>query len=428
MPGLELWAGAECSVVRIGDRYVDQIEATGHGARIDDLDRLAALGVRAFRQPVLWERTAPRDLGGADWAWADARMQRLRALSVRPIVGLVHHGCGPRHTSLVEDSFATGLADFARAAAQRYPWADDWTPLNEPLTTARFACLYGHWYPHARSPRDFVRALLVECSAIRGAMRAIREVNPRARLVQTEDFGAVFSTPLLAYQARFENDRRFLSLDLLSGRVDAHHPLRRWLVDVGGASDADLDTFTADPCVPDVIGINYYVTSDRFLDEHLDRYPPHTHGGNGRHAYADVEAVRVRARGITGHSAAVRVLASRYGCPVAVTEVHLGSTPDEQIRWLAEAWRGAMGARAEGVDVRGVTAWSAFGAYDWDSLLVQPRAHYEAGLFDVRGPEPRATEVAAVARDLARHGATSHPALAAEGWWRTPVRLLYPAA
>jgi dTDP-4-dehydrorhamnose reductase len=425
----ELWAGAECSVVRIGDRLVDQVRRTGHEDRLSDLDRLAVLGVRALRQPVLWERIAPGSVEAIDaaaWRWSDERLRRLRDLGVRPIVGLLHHGSGPRHTTLVEPSFARGLAAFARAAAERYPWVEEWTPVNEPLTTARFACLYGHWHPHAHGDRTFVRALLVECAAIAGAMRAIREVNPRARLVQTEDFGAVFATPLLAYQARFENQRRFLSLDLLAGRVDRAHPLRGWLVACGGASHEELDAFVDRPCPPDVIGINYYATSDRFLDERLERYPPHTHGGNGRHAYADVEAVRVRARGILGHAAALRLVASRYRAPVALTEVHLGSTPDEQIRWLVEAYRAATETRAAGVDVRGVTAWSAFGAYDWDSLLVHDRGHYEAGLFDVRNGEPRATPLAGVARDLAREGASRHAALAEPGWWRRPDRLIYP--
>lgn len=425
MRPLELWAGAECSVVRVGDRVVDQVKRTGHHERLDDLDRLAVLGVRAFRQPVLWERTAPAALVDADWAWPDARMQRLRELGVRPIVGLVHHGSGPRYTSLVEQSFVDGLAAFAAAAAERYPWVEEWTPVNEPLTTARFGCLYGHWHPHLRSGQAFVRALLVECAAIGAAMLAIRKVNRRARLVQTEDFGTVFSTPLLAYQARFENSRRFLSLDLLAGRVDAHHPLRHWLVGEG-ATERELDALAGEPCLPDVVGINYYVTSDRFLDERLERYPRHTHGGNGRHAYADVEAVRARARGIVGHAAALRVVGSRYRVPVALTEVHLGSTPDEQIRWLAEGWRGAVAARAQGVDVRGVTAWSAFGAYDWDSLLVRECGHYEPGLFDVRAPEPRPSALAGVARDLARRGASDHPSLDAEGWWRRPGRLSYP--
>ena len=35
----------------------------------------------------------------------------------------------------------------------------DWTPVNEPLTTARFSGLYGIWYPHASNEGAFWRAL-----------------------------------------------------------------------------------------------------------------------------------------------------------------------------------------------------------------------------------------------------------------------------
>jgi dTDP-4-dehydrorhamnose reductase len=422
---LELWAGAECSVVRVGSRYVDQVERTGHGARVDDLDRLAALGVRAFRQAVLWERTAPDSSDARDWGWADERLARLRALGVRPIVGLVHHGSGPRYTQLLDPSFVDGLAEYARAVAERYPWATDYTPVNEPLTTARFSCLYGHWYPHQRGDRTFTRALLNECAAIRAAMRAIREVQPAARLVQTEDIGTVFATPRLAYQARFENVRRFLSLDLLTGRVTRSHPLWSWLVHAGGATERELDDLVASPMPPDIVGINYYVTSDRFIDERLSRYPAHTHGTNGRDAYADVEAARVRKRGIVGHEGVLRMTGARYELPVAITEAHLGGPREEQARWFAEAWRATASARADGVDVRAVTAWSAFGAYDWDSLLTEERGSYEAGLFDVRGPEPRATPLAAVVRDFGREGKSSHPLLAGAGWWARESRLLY---
>jgi dTDP-4-dehydrorhamnose reductase len=425
---LELWAGAECSVVRVGDAWIDQLARTGHADRAGDLDRLAALGVRAFRQPVLWERTAPGDVARADWRWADERLARLRALGVRPIVGLVHHGSGPRGACLVDAAFAEGLARLARAAAERYPWVEDWTPVNEPLTTARFAALYGHWYPHARSDGAFTRALLVQCAAVAASMRAIREVNPRARLVQTEDFGTTFATPHLAYQARFENARRFLSLDLLFGRVDRTHPMRGWLVDAGGATDGQLDRLAAEPCPPDVVGVNYYVTSDRFLDERVDRYPAHARGGNGREAYADVEAARVRARGILGHHALLALLWRRYRAPLAVTEAHLGGPPEQQIRWLAEAWAAARRAREEGIAVRAVTAWSAFGAYDWDSLLVRDRGHYEPGLYDARTAPPRPTALARVARELGARGESSHPLLGAGGWWTQPSRLAYPAA
>jgi dTDP-4-dehydrorhamnose reductase len=152
-----------------------------------------------------------------------------------------------------------------------------------------------------------------------------------------------------------------------------------------------------------------------------------THGGNGRESYADVEAARVRARGIVGHLDVLRLLARRYRLPLAITEVHLGGPPEEQIRWLVEAWEASGLARAEGVDVSAVTIWSAFGAYDWDSLLVRAQGHYEAGVFDVRGPEPRPTALGEVARALGDGGSSSHPLLAREGWWRRPSRLSFPA-
>jgi len=79
---LELWAGIECSVVRVGDVYHDQLDRSGHADRAEDLDLIAGLGVRTLRYPVLWERTAPHGLERADWKWADERLGRLRALAV----------------------------------------------------------------------------------------------------------------------------------------------------------------------------------------------------------------------------------------------------------------------------------------------------------------------------------------------------------
>src|SRR5205814_33206 len=141
----------------------------------------------------------------------NAIAQRLRRLDlgtslelgIRPIVGLVHHGSGPRHTSLLDPRFPDEVAAFARAVAARYPWVQSYTPVNEPLTTARFSALYGQWYPHRRDGLAFARALLTQCRAVALAMQAIRTVNPAARLVQTEDLGKVYSTPALTYQAEF---------------------------------------------------------------------------------------------------------------------------------------------------------------------------------------------------------------------------------
>jgi dTDP-4-dehydrorhamnose reductase len=422
---LQLWAGPECTVNRVGDRFKDQLPASGFAHRLDDLDRLAGLGLTRLRFPVVWERTETAR-GEYAWQWSDERMARLRALKLEPIAGLLHHGSGPAWTSLLDPAFPELLAEYAAKVAERYPHIEMWTPVNEPLTTARFSGLYGVWYPHRHDDASFVRAFLHQMRGTQLAMRAILKVIPQAQLVQTEDLGYITSSPGLAYQAEFENLRRWLSFDLLTGRVGPAHGLwdylRHW-----GASEEELLSFQRDPCPPAIVGINSYLTSERHLDARVDLYPPHYVGGNGRDRYADVETVRVGGAIVGGFEARLREASQRYGLPVAITEVHLGCSREEQLRWLHQAWRAAEKVRAEGHDVRAVTCWAAFGSFDWNSLLTRDDGHYEPGLWDVRSEPPRPTALATLARQLALGQAPAHPALDGPGWWQREQRLKYPA-
>ncbi|KAA2235747.1 family 1 glycosylhydrolase [Salinarimonas soli] len=423
---IELWGGLECTIARVGDDYRDQLAETGHRDRPGDLDLVAGLGIRTLRYPVLWESVAPDHPERCDFRWHDERFAQLRALGIRPIAGLVHHGSGPRYTSLVDPAFPDLFAAYAARVAERYPWVDLWTPVNEPLTTARFSGLYGHWYPHGHDEATFLRALVVECKATLLAMRAIRRVNPTAQLVQTDDLGKIFSTPTLAYQAEYENERRWLTFDLLCGRVGPGHRFWRTFLDAG-VPEADLALLRDGDGAPDIFGINHYLTSDRYLDQRLDRYPEHHRGGNGRHRYADAEAVRVHLpESEIGFAARLRETWARYGRPIAITEVHHGCSRDEQLRWLVEVWNAAHTVRDEGVDMRGVTIWTLFGTMDWSSLLTQRRGHYEAGPFDVRGPAPRRTALAHAAESLAKTGAYDHPVLDRAGWWWRDERFYRP--
>ena len=421
---LALWGGHECTVNRVGERWLDQTVRTGHEHRPEDLDRFAALGLKTLRYPVLWERTAPDRPDGRDWRWADERLGRLRELEIAPIAGLVHHGSGPRYTHLLDDGFAPGLAEHARAAAERYPWIEAWTPVNEPLTTARFSALYGHWYPHARDEYAMCVALLNQVDAVRLSMRAVRAVNPAARLVQTEDLGHVFATDPLRDQAEFENERRWLSFDLLCGRVTPGHPFFARLEGMGLGDR--LRAVADDPCPPDVIGVNYYLSSERMLDHRADLYPPERRGGNYETPYADVEAVRAVAPAPLGVERLLELAWARYGRTLAVTEAHLGCTREEQLRWLQGVWDAAGRVRARGVDVEAVTAWSLLGAVDWDNLLTRDAGAYEPGVFDIRSGEPRPTALAGLVRRLATGEGEPHPAQAGPGWWERDIRFAYP--
>ncbi len=422
---LELWGGIECSVVRIRDSWRDQVRETGHhdrGAR--DLDLIAALGIRTLRYPVLWERATPHHPGAAGWAWHDRQFAALRQRGFATIAGLLHHGAGPRGTELLAASFPARLAAHAGRAAARYPEVAAWTPVNEPLTTARFACLYGHWHPHGRDEGAFLRAVVNQCRAVLLSMRAIRTHIPDARFLHTEDLGRVFSTPPVARQARYENSRRWLSLDLLCGRLDRNHEWRGFL-ERHGVTARHLDELASGEARPDFIGINHYATSDRFLDHRTGLYPSHLRGGNGVLVYADTEAVRV---GLgpdeTGWAPRLREAWERYRLPLVASEAHLGcDDPLEQIRWLMEAWEAARSLRSEGADIRAVTAWALLGLVDWDSMLRVQSGRYEPGAFDARTDPPRPTPLAGAIASIATTGTLVHAALQSPGWWRRDERV-----
>jgi dTDP-4-dehydrorhamnose reductase len=413
---LEIWGGHECTINRIGDRFQDQSERTGHLGRFDDLDRFKSLGITRLRYPVLWEAVSFSKRDG--WRRSDVALKRLRELEISPIVGLLHHGSGPKWTDLLADDFASGLARHAARVVERYPWVWDWTPVNEPLTTARFSALYGHWYPHARDERLFWLALLNQVDAIRLSMAEIRRLNPSARLIQTEDLGRTDATADLQHQAEFDNERRWATWDLLEGRFTPGHALYDRLCTYGFRDR--LSAIADAPCPADINGINHYLTSDRFLDEALECHPPETHGGNGVERYADIASVRVAGCVSRGLPHAIEEAFARYRKPLALTEIHNGCTREEQMRWLADAWSAATDARNRDIPVVALTAWSLMGACDWTSLLTVERGEYESGVWDIRSSPPRETALAPLVRSLAKGAAHHHPVLANSGWWVRP--------
>lgn len=415
---LSLWGGIECTVNRVGDVYQDQVLRSGHHDRLDDLDCLAELGIRTLRYPVLWERTAPDHPDVLDWRWPDERLGYLRGLGIRPVVGLVHHGCGPRYATFDTPAFEQQLPRYARRVAERYPWVQAYTPVNEPLTTARFAGLYGLWYPHGQSDQLFIKLLLRQVRATVLSMAEIRAVQPKARLVQTEDLGQVHSTPALQYQADFENARRWLTWDLLCGRVTPEHELWNYLRKVG-ATEHELWFFVEHPCPPSIIGINHYVTSERYLDDNFENYDPRTHSTNGKHRYTDTEVVRAAPEQRLGVGTLLQQAWKRYGLPLVITEAHLGDRPDEQKRWLGEVWQQAELARMAGADVRAVTVWALLGLYDWHCLLTRREDRHEPGVFDLTSGRPEPTALAEMVRQLANGRPVAELVPPGLGWWQT---------
>jgi len=403
---IEIWASPEPTIVRLdAATYRDQCVETGHYEREADIERLAALRVSASRYPVLWESVEGRGRGVRDYAWAERRLAALERHGIEPIVTLLHHGSGPNHTSLIDDGFPELFADYAEATARRFPWVERWTPINEPLTTARFSTLYGLWYPNARDHRAFGRAMLNQARAILLGFQRIRMIVPRAQLMITEDLqGFVAGDAQSADYVAHKRERAYLSIDLLCGNVRPGHALWTYLVRECGVPAEELDGVRRSARPPDLVGWNYYPNSERFVSS-----PRHG-------SICDNVGLVDVAPHLLDPRRLLREAWQRYRLPMALSEVHVLGSEHERVRWLLQRFDDVVALRAEGVDIRALGAWAAFGMVDWNSLLRERAGFIEDGVYTSARPgeEPRWTAVADAVRALATGRV---PKAARAGWW-----------
>ena len=422
-----LWGGIECTINRVNDVFTDQSELAGWYSNEAMLDAATSLPFQKFRFPILWEKHQPGLDTEIDWSFTSNALSKLSQRSIEPIAGLLHHGSGPGFTNLLDEQFPYLFASYAAKVAKQFPFINYYTPINEPLTTARFSGLYGLWYPHKKNDVSFIRMLLIELKATVLAMSEIRKINPGAKFVQTEDLGKTYSTSLLSYQANFENERRWLTYDILCGRFNQDHKLWQYFIRLG-IDVATMQFFLDNPTPPDIVGVNYYATSERFLDHRVDKYPGVAAGGNGVHNYVDVEAVRVPLKTDHGIEVLLKEIWQRYELPLVITEVHLHCTREEQLRWLNEVYSIACKLKLQGLDLQAITVWALLGSYGWNKLLTSFPGDYETGTFDISAGYPRETAIAGLVKSLAAEEPSPRHLLQHMGWWKHESRFLHSNA
>jgi hypothetical protein len=114
----------------------------GSGTLQQRLDQVQSLGVTTVRFTLHWDQIAPRKpkraLASTDpayrWSGADALLKGLRARGIQPLVtlyGSPRWSNGGKNPNAAPKS-ATAFADFAYAAAKRYPFVRKWAIWNEP--------------------------------------------------------------------------------------------------------------------------------------------------------------------------------------------------------------------------------------------------------------------------------------------------------
>ncbi|GAB4000468.1 hypothetical protein GCM10029992_32480 [Glycomyces albus] len=345
---------------RPGERPIDEYELTEHYAKWhSDLALAKAAGAELVRWGVPWYRIQPGP-DRWDWDWLDRVIDRFAELGLRPIVDLMHYG-----TPLwLEGQFAhpdypEHVAEYSARVAERYAGHGvfDYTPVNEPMIHAQFSGEYGYWPPYRSGPeglasivRQIARGFVLAQRAMQGVLGengVFVHVDAGMRYVGDTD-----APEHRALAARLK-EQTYLVEDLVTGRVDASHPLEPFLRDHGW-SDGDLSWFQRAPVRPDVVGVNYYPLHSTEVFEagvfHSGGFP---------------DPRPTRDDGVHGMMELLRAAADRYRAPVMLTETCVTDSVKARLDWLDDSVEAVRTLRDEGVDVVGYTWWPLFDMYEW---------------------------------------------------------------
>ncbi len=345
-------AGVECSF--LPHLNVDQFNWTQHDRFWrDDLKRAREeLGIKWLRYAFPWHTIEPQR-GQFNWKYPDERIEEAQKLGIELILDVMHFGTPLWLKQAVGDpEFPDALGQYAGELVSRYASnIKCWSPLNEPLVSALFSGDLGFWPPHARKWRGYMPVLSRVAQGTSRAIRAIRSAAPEA-IVMLCDSAENFKTrkASLELEVNRRNLRRFISMDLLTGRVDRHHPLFAWLTNYG-MSELDIEWFRTNPQWPDVLGLDYYPHSDWQLD--MD--------GNS--------VQQRRAESPLGLYGVAKAYYNRYGIPLMLTETSADGKPIDREIWLETTLNDIKRLRQEGVPMLGLIWWPLLDQLDWDGAL-----------------------------------------------------------
>ncbi|MFL6228153.1 MAG: family 1 glycosylhydrolase [Pyrinomonadaceae bacterium] len=351
--------------IKQGTVRVDEMERCGHYERWrEDFELVREMGITFLRYGVPLHKVFT-SADRFDWSFADEAFGALRGMGAVPIVDLCHFGVPDWIGDFQNPDFPALFARYARAFAERFPWVQLYTPVNEMYICAKFSARYGWWNEQLTGERAFVNALkhIVKANVL--AMRTILEVRPDAIFIQSESSEYFHAdSPDAIKPAEVMNAERFLSLDLNYGRR-VESEMYEYLMDNGMTRDEYhffLDNTLKHHCI---MGNDYYVTNE------------HRVAADGS----------TRAAGeVFGYAEITWQYYDRYRLPVMHTETNLqqGANGDEAVKWLWKEWANVLRVRNDGIPVVGFTWYSLTDQIDWDTALCEENNRVNPlGLYDL---------------------------------------------
>jgi beta-glucosidase/6-phospho-beta-glucosidase/beta-galactosidase len=368
--------GCECSypTVQWNGKIVrrDGMELSKHYEHWnEDFDRVKDIGVDFLRYGPQYYKANPRR-GHYDWDFADETFNRLRQKGIEPIADLCHFGLPDWLENFQNPEFPEAFAAFAGAFAKRFPWVTLYTPVNEMFICAEFSARRGWWNERLSSERAFVTAVKHMCKATILAEQAILKVQPAALFIQSESTTFYHQAdPAVHRKAYFDNQRRFLALDLIYGR-DVSALVYEYLRDHGVTREEyhwflDEGRQLTPHCI---MGNDYYNTNEFLVKD------------DGDDSQSSGE--------VFGYYVLTHEYFERYQLPVMHTETNLRDDADKAEKWLQKEWKNVVRLKSDGVPILGFTWYSLIDQTDWDTALREVNyRNNPCGLFNKeRQPNP----------------------------------------
>jgi hypothetical protein len=338
-------AGFECStfVWKDGARR-DYVVLTGHDRHLkQDYRALLDLGIGVVREAIRWP-SVDRGEGHYDWSSVDAVLEAGQGCQTTPIWDLCHYGF-PDKCDPFSDDCRRRFTDYCRAAAEHVAARTQsprfFTPINEITFFSGAATDMGWMYPFATGRyAELKRAL---CRMAIGGAKAIREIDPQARMVHVDPIVHTVpppDRPDLADEAHHKAyEEAYEAWDMLYGRRDP---------ELGGA-----------PEILDVVGVNVYNFSQAQMNADDTR-----------------EVLGPRDPRRKPLSELLRYAWDRYHRPIIIGET--SGYQDKRAEWLAMTMEESLRALNDGIDLHGVCLYPCVDIPDW-----QTNEWAKIGIFDI---------------------------------------------
>ena len=341
------WIAGFESATHITDcsERLDMIAATQHDQQVDgDYARLPPLGFRTVRDTMRWHLIEARR-GRFDFSSVAPFVDAAHKHDIQVIWDLLHYGT-PCGVELFSADFASRFAEFAHAAASWLRTRTDevqlFTPVNELSFFSWAAGEVGWFYPHARGrgvelKRQLVRAWVA-------AVDAIREVDPRARMISVEPL--IHNVPPLGMEdvdgrAAQQRGSQWEAWDMIAGLRDP---------ELGGRQD-----------LLDVMGVNFY-HDNQWEVPGGEKIAWHVHPRDPRW--------------VPFHRL-VEEAWNRYRRPIFIGETsHVGVGRAE---WIREMTDEVCLALRHGVPIEGICLYPIIDRFEWDD----PGHWHNSGLWDL---------------------------------------------